>query len=57
MPALIALALVSSACASRDTQGTTAGSKVTELTSVTELRDRFDQYAGKVRLILLMSPT
>ena len=55
---LIAVALVGSACASRGTTGTVAQtSKVIELRSVSELQNRFEEDRGKVRLILLMSPT
>lgn len=56
--ALVALALVASACASRGSSGPNAPtSKVTVLGGVSELQDRFEQDRGKVRLILLMSPT
>jgi hypothetical protein len=54
---LAALALVSSACASQSTQGSAPSSRVKELSSISELQGRFDQDTGKVRLILLMSPT
>ncbi len=55
--AIAALVLVSSACTSRNTQGSAATSKVIDLSSVSELQDRFNADAGAVRLILLMSPT
>jgi len=57
---LMVFALFSSACASSGSTagGATAASpKVTELRSVAELKDRFNEDAGKVRLILLISPT
>lgn len=57
---LVLLALVSSACTSSRSSrpGTTATSpKVTELRSVSDLQKRFNRDSGKVRLILLVSPT
>ena len=57
---LLAFALASSACASVGSQGTasaTRNARVIELRSVAELRQRFNQDSGKVRLILLISPT
>lgn len=55
---LSALALVSSSCSpDRATESSATSSKVTELRSVTELQDRFNEDSGKVRLILLISPT
>ncbi len=57
---VVALALVSSACTSSRSSaaGTTATSpNVTELGSVSDLQERFNRDAGKVRLILLLSPT
>jgi hypothetical protein len=65
VPSLIALALVSSACAGTGTdsdprsrppqQGTPA--PVRELTSIEGVRDAFNDHAGSTRLILLISPT
>ena len=55
---LVAFALAASACASRGSSGPNAPtSKVTPLSGVSQLQDRFEQDRGKVRLILLMSPT
>lgn len=58
---LLALAVASSACgsgANLETEESPARSAtVTELRNVSELGDRFNQDAGKVRLILLISPT
>lgn len=57
---LVVFALVSSGCAwsgSSTGGATAASSKVTELRNVAELKDRFKEDAGKVRLILLISPT
>ena len=57
---LVPLAFISPACAS---SGKSAGgaarevAKVTELTSVGDLQDRFNGDRGKARLILLISPT
>jgi hypothetical protein len=57
---IVPLALLSPACAS---SGSSAGgaptddAKITELRSIAELQDRFNEDAGKVRLILLISPT
>jgi hypothetical protein len=57
---LAPLAFISPACGS---WGNSAGgatredAKVTELTSVGDLQDRFNGDTGKVRLILLISPT
>lgn len=61
-PAVVFLALVlaSTACSSRGNRGNhsaTRSAKVTELRSVSELRERFNEDAGKIRLILLISPT
>ena len=57
-PMLLALALASSACISHGGRGSAAhASKVTQLRSVSELQDRFNQDSGKVRLILIISPT
>jgi hypothetical protein len=56
----VMLALVSSACTlnrSSETDTTAPSPKVTELRSVTDLQERFDRDSGKVRLILLVSPT
>lgn len=58
VPMLSALALVSSSCSPyRATESSAKTSKVTELRSVSELQDRFNEDSGKVRLILLISPT
>jgi len=58
---LLALAVASSACgsgANPETEESPARSAtVTELRNVSELVDEFNQDAGKVRLILLISPT
>jgi hypothetical protein len=56
----LALVLASTACSSRGNRGNhsaTRSAKVTELRSVSELRERFNEDAGKIRLILLISPT
>ena len=58
VPLVLELALVSSACGSDAAQGSAAQtSRVVELRNVSELQDRFNEDAGAVRLILLMSPT
>jgi len=54
---LIALALLSTTCSSHDAGGPVATSKVTELSNVSDLQNRFNQDAGAVRLIVLVSPT
>ena len=57
---LTALVLVFSACASSgrsETETTPRTSKVVELGGVSDLRERFNEDSGKVRLILLISPT
>ena len=58
---LLALALASSACSSganpETEESPTRSATVTELRNVSDLGDRFNQDAGKVRLILLISPT
>jgi hypothetical protein len=57
---LTALVLAFSACASRgrpETETTPRTSKVAELGGVSDLRERFNEDSGKVRLILLISPT
>ena len=58
---LLALAVASSACGSGASPETkeslTRSATVTELRNVSELVDRFNQDAGQVRLILLISPT
>lgn len=57
---LVLVALVSSACTSSRSlrPGTTAASpEVTELRSVSDLHKRFNRDSGKIRLILLVSPT
>jgi hypothetical protein len=57
---ILAFAVASSACASSEGPGTESAaqtSKVAELRTVSELRERFNDDSGKVRLILLISPT
>jgi hypothetical protein len=57
---LAALVLVFSACASSGrpaTENTPRTSKVAVLGGVSDLRERFNHDSGKVRLILLISPT
>jgi hypothetical protein len=58
---LLALAVASSACGSganpETEESPPRSATVTELRNVSELGDRFNQDAGKVRLILLISPT
>jgi len=60
LPILLALALAASACTSgpsRETGSTSRNGRVAELRSISELRERFNEDSGKVRLILLISPT
>ena len=60
LPIFLALALASSACTSSPspvTGSTTRSGRVAELRSISELRERFNEDSGKVRLILLISPT
>ena len=55
---VVVLALLPPACSSH--AGPASGSqtsKVIELHNVSALQDRFDEDSGKVRLILLISPT
>jgi hypothetical protein len=57
---LAALALVLTACASSgrpNTQATPRTDKVAVLGGVADLRERFNEDSGKVRLVLLISPT
>jgi len=56
---LLALAVASSACRSKESETESAAqtAKVAELRTVSELRERFNHDSGKVRLILLISPT
>jgi hypothetical protein len=57
---IAALALVLTACTSSgpaETGTAAAASKVAQLQSVPELKDRFNADVGKIRLILLISPT
>jgi hypothetical protein len=57
---LAALVLVFSACASSGrpaTETTRRTAKVAVLGGVSDLRERFNEDSGKVRLILLISPT
>ncbi len=56
---LAALVLVFSACASsgRPETETPRTSKVAVLGGVSDLRERFNEDSGKVRLVLLISPT
>ncbi len=52
----LALVLASTACTSRGNRGdhsATRSAKVTELRSVAELRERFNEDSGKIRLILV----
>jgi hypothetical protein len=60
LPFLLAFALASSACTSGpspETDSTSRIGRVAELRSISELRERFNEDSGKVRLILLISPT
>lgn len=60
LPILLALVLASSGCTSRPSPGAgsaTRDGRVTELLNISELRERFNGDSGKVRLILLISPT
>lgn len=57
VPLILALAMVTSACGSGGTAAVGPPMRVTELESISELRDRFNEDSGAVRLILLMSPT
>jgi hypothetical protein len=60
LPILLALALASSACTSSQspvTGSTTRSGRVAELRSISGLRERFNEESGRVRLILLISPT
>lgn len=61
---LVAVVAVASACTSdgATTAGgqvapTSAEARISSLQEVSQLRDRFDANAGKVRLVLLLSPT
>jgi hypothetical protein len=57
---LAALVLVFSACESSGrpaTETATGTTKVAALGGVSDLRERFNEDSGKVRLILLISPT
>lgn len=57
---LAGLALVFTACTSSgrpNTQTTPPTDKVAVLGGVADLRERFNEDSGKVRLILLVSPT
>jgi hypothetical protein len=57
---LAALVLVFSACASSGrpaTETTPRTDKVAVLGGVSDLRERFNEDSGKVRLVLLISPT
>jgi hypothetical protein len=65
VPSLIALALISSACAGNGagsgpgpnrTGGQSALAPVRDLTSIDTLRDAFNDDAGSTRLVLLISP-
>ena len=60
LPVLLVFALASSACTSRagpGTDSTTQSGRVTGLRSISELKERFNEDSGSVRLILLVSPT
>jgi hypothetical protein len=57
---LMALVLVFTACASSgrpNSQTTPRTDKVAVLGGVADLRERFNEDSGKVRLVLLISPT
>lgn len=57
---LAALVLVFSACASNGrpaTETTPRTANVDELAGVSDLRERFNEDSGRIRLILLISPT
>ena len=57
---LAALVLVFSACASsgrHDTEATSRMDEVAVLGGVSDLRERFNEDSGKIRLVLLISPT
>lgn len=61
---VVAISLAASACTSDrastaggQTQSAPAEVRVTRLQKVSQLRDRFNEDAGKVRLVLLLSPT
>jgi hypothetical protein len=57
---LAALVLVFSACASSgrpESETSPRTDKVAELAGVSDLRERFNEDSGKVRLFLLISPT
>jgi hypothetical protein len=57
---LAALVLVLTACASSgrpNTQTTPRTDKIAVLGGVADLRERFNEDSGKVRLVLLISPT
>jgi hypothetical protein len=57
---LAALVLLFSACASSgrpETETTSRTDKVAVLGGVSDLRERFNEDSGKVRLVLLISPT
>ena len=58
------IGVVASACtsdrgspAAGQTHATSAEVRVTSLDTVSQLRDRFNEDVGKVRLVLLLSPT
>jgi hypothetical protein len=60
LPFLAAFVLVFSACASSggpETESAPRTAKVAVLGGVSDLRGRFNEDSGKVRLILLISPT
>jgi hypothetical protein len=61
---LLALGVVASACTSDgastvggQTEVPSAEVRVTTVQTLSQLRDRFNEDAGKVRLVLLLSPT
>lgn len=60
---LLASAVVASACTSvrsppaGEPSGAATSVRVTSLRDLSELRDRFNEDAGEVRLVLLLSPT
>lgn len=61
---LLVIAVAASGCTSdrnqpggEPTGGAPASARVTSLQSLSELRDRFNEDADEVRLVLLLSPT
>ncbi len=58
---LITIAMVATACTDQPQETSSssgsAASSVLELRAIQELRDRFEQDRGAVRLVILVSPT